>query len=299
MEELPPMPLLSLSTPAVIEHCANLKDCADGRKTLFIASFPKSGTTWMQAIIYNLLTNGDQNFKHISEYSPFFEIIHIWDLESGSRDGKLKAHYEANNQRLGRRVFNTHLRWEMMPKEPNMRYIYVVRNGKDVALSFFQHLSNQDDADCFNGNLADFVKQWSNGETPFGNWIHHLQSWMRAYQAQGSHGPILLLRYQDLVSDPLACILRIVNHLGLSTSEERTQELLQYVSFSYMKAHQEQYMPISVPWKEGYSFLRKGQVGDSENYFTEEHNAVYDAMIQRMFAEQGGVPAWLRELEVL
>lgn len=269
----------------------------------------------MQAIIYNLLSDGDQNFNHISEYSPFFEIVHTWDLESGSTEDRLKAKYELNHKRLGWRVFNTHLRWEMMPKEPNMRYIYMVRNGKDVVLSFFQHLSNQDDADCFHGNLLDFVTQWSNGETPFGNWIHHLQSWVSAYKSQGDgsstaqpgyegevggeRGPILLLRYEDLVRDPLSCVLRIIRHLELSISAERAQELLQYVSFSYMKAHQEQYMPISVPWKEGYSFLRKGQIGDSENFFKDEHNAVYREMIQRMFEKHCGVPDWLRELEVL
>lgn len=304
------MPLLSLSTDAVIEHCRNLQDCADGRKTLFIASFPKSGTTWMQAIVYNLLSNGNQDFGHISEYSPFFEIVHTWELDGGTSEGKVREKYEQNHQQIGWRVFNTHLRWEMMPKQPNMRYIYVVRNGKDVALSFFQHLSNQDDADCFNGDLLDFVTKWCKGETPFGNWIHHLQSWVRAYRQLGgdgtihgdgaqSHNPILLLRYEDLVRDPLSCVLKIIAHLDLAISPERAEELLQYVSFPYMKANQQQYMPISVPWKEGYSFLRKGTVGDSGNYFGEEHNAVYDAMVQGMFAMEGGVPQWLLELGVL
>jgi hypothetical protein len=242
--------------------------------------------------------------------------VHTWDLEHGTAEGKIKDKYEANHQRLKWRVFNTHLRWEMMPKQPNMRYIYVVRNGKDVALSFFQHLSNQDDADRFNGDLLEFVRQWSEGKTPFGNWIHHLQSWVGAYQRQegggvvsgdaggdghvtGEKGPILLLRYEDLVRDPLSCILKIIAHLELDVSPQRAEELLQYVTFPYMKAHQSQYMPISVPWKEGYSFLRKGQVGDSGNYFTAQHDAVYDAMVQGVFERTGGVPAWLRELEVL
>lgn len=284
----------------------------------------------MQAIIYNLLSNGNQNFGHISEYSPFYEIVHTWNLESDveAADGKLKTKYEENHKMLGWRVFNTHLRWEMMPKQKNMRYIYVVRSGKDVALSFFQHLSNQDDADCFNGDFLDFVTKWCDGEIPFGNWIHHLQSWMRAYHSQeraggavaveepsehalttttaaatgtGKKGPILLLRYEDLVRDPLPCVLQIIRHLELDIDAERAQELLQYVSFPYMKAHQAQYMPISVPWKAGYSFLRKGEVGDSANHFDAAHSAVFEAMVQRVCAvqEQRGVPDWLRDLDVL
>lgn len=293
------MPLLSLSTAEVIKHCRDLEDCADGRKTLFISSYPKSGTTWMQAIIYNLLSNGNQAFNHISEYSPFFEIAPTWDLEKGGTEGDIQAKYESNHKALNWRVFNTHLRWEMMPKHQNMRYIYVVRNGKDVALSFFQHLSNQDDADCFDGDLLDFVKKWAQGEIPFGNWLHHLQSWIMAYKNQESDGPILLLRYQDLVSDPYKCVLQIIAHLGLNVSDERAKELLHFVSFDYMKAHQKQYMPVSVPWKEGYSFLRNGKVGDSRNYFTSDHDAVYNDMIKTEFEKCGGVPDWLRELDIL
>lgn len=308
MADLPPMPLLSFSTEAVVKHCRVLKDCSDGRKTLFISSYPKSGTTWMQAIIYNLLSNGDQNFDHISEYSPFFEREKTWVTSSAGEDGEmqLEKQYEENSLKLGWRVFNTHLRWDMMPKEPNMRYIYVVRNGKDVALSFFQHLSNQDDSDCFNGTLLDFVKEWCDGTIPFGNWINHLQSWMDAYQnhnsvvVEGAARPtILLVRYEDMVNEPFECVQRIISHLELNFTAERAKELLQYVSFAYMKTHQEQYMPISVPWKAGYSFIRNGKVGDSANYFTEEHDVLYNKMLKRIFDETGGVPQWLTDLHVV
>ena len=297
MSSLPPMPLLSMSTKEVIGHCKSLKDCEDGRKTLFIASYPKSGTTWMQAIIYNILTDGNQDFKHISEYSPFYEIEKTWNLSAGA----IQDRYNERHKNLGWRVFNTHLRWNMLPKEPNMRYIYVVRNGKDVVLSFFQHLSNQDDADCFQGTLVEFVEQWCDGKIPFGNWLHHLQSWMEAYKSQvAESGKILLVRYEDMTHEPLDTLKRIIVHMGLNISDQRAQEILHYVSFDYMKAHQTQYMPISVPWKEGYSFIRNGKVGDSKNFFTEEHDAVYERMIQRIRDENNGnLPDWLAELEVV
>jgi len=283
-----------MSTEEVIKNCRSMEDCSDGRKTLFIASYPKSGTTWMQAIIYNILSDGNQNFKHISEYSPFFEIENTWDVPAG----RIKDRFEERHLSIGWRVFNTHLRWDMLPKADNMRYIYVVRNGKDVALSFFQHLSNQDDSDCFEGTLLDFVHQWCDGTIPFGNWLHHLQSWIEAYKSQ-TNSRILLVRYQDMLQQPLDTLKRIIAHMDLKVTDRRAEELLQYVSFDYMKAHQEQYMPISVPWKEGYSFIRNGKVGDSKNYFTEEHNAVYDLMIQRVKDETGSVPEWLAELEVI
>jgi hypothetical protein len=277
----------------------------------------------MQVIIYNLLSNGNQDFKHISEYSPFFEIQNTWKLQDGCAEQSpsgsetfLKDQYEEKHLQLKWRVFNTHLRWDMMPKCENMRYIYVVRNGKDVALSFFQHLSNQDDSDCFNGTLLDFVTNWCDGEIPFGNWVHHLQSWMSAYEnckasaggtpstvVEGSSGPILLVRYEDMIVQPFQVIMRIIAFLELDISAERAQELLQFVSFEYMKQHQEQYMPISVPWKEGFSFIRNGKIGDSDKYFSQEHNAVYMKMLEKIFAsgepKANCIPSWLSELNVV
>jgi hypothetical protein len=48
--------------------------------------------------------------------------------------------------RLGRGIFNTHLRWEMMPRDPVLaavRYIYLVRNAKDACTSFYHHMISQ------------------------------------------------------------------------------------------------------------------------------------------------------------
>ena len=92
--------------------------------------------------------------------------------------------------------------------------------------------------------------------------------------------------------------MKIVDFLdGISLSEERVLELTKNTTFSYMKEHQEQFMPISVPWKEGYSFIRNGTVGDSSNYFTDADNIVFEEMVNRKFPN--GIPTWLRELNVL
>jgi len=88
--------------------------------TLFIASYPKSGTTWTQAIIYNLITYGADLEFHISKYSPFFEIDETWNEK--------KSDIDATHEKINWRVYNTHLRYNMMPKGSNMKYIYVVRN---------------------------------------------------------------------------------------------------------------------------------------------------------------------------
>eukprot|EP01031_Cornospumella_fuschlensis_P046487 gene46487-56925_t len=155
-------PLLSLSTPKILSLCAGLPDHPT-LPTVFVASYPKSGTTWMQGIVYYLLSDGDESFDHISNYFPFFEISRTWDQDSGA----LQAKYEERHASIRSRAFNTHLRYSMMPQGANMKYIYVVRRGKDALLSFFHHLAHQDDADAFDGSLSDFVRAWCDGKIIF------------------------------------------------------------------------------------------------------------------------------------
>jgi len=98
---LPAMPLLPISSLATISMCKELKLRDDD---VFICSYPKSGTTWMQHIVTTLLTRGAHpaEGEHISEFSPFFEIDRHWD--AASREPKAG---ERGPAALGRRVFNT------------------------------------------------------------------------------------------------------------------------------------------------------------------------------------------------
>lgn len=295
------MPLLSQTTAQVLTNCLEMKNSEKGLRTLFIASYPKSGTTWMQCIIYNLLSRGNQDFDHISFYSPFFEIEKTWD----SLTNTIASRYDNNHTSLGWRVFNTHLRWEMMPKDSSMKYINVVRNGRDVALSFFKHLTNQDDGDGFEGSFRDFLTLWAAGNLPFGNWLDHLESWTSAYKNQSTstiqdtnNDKILLVKYEDLIEDLRSTVLKIVNFLDLTYSNEEIMSILPFLSFSYMRENESKYMPISVPWKNNYHFLRKGVVGDFKFHFGSEEEKIYRLMIEKAIKD-GLISADVLTLDVL
>lgn len=282
-------PLLSISTPAIISLCAALPDDAAGLPTVFISSYPKSGTTWMQCIVYNLLSNGDQSFDHISNYSPFYEVSRTWDEPRGC----LSDRFAANHRRLGARVFNTHLRYDMMPQGKSMKSIYVVRSGKDVALSFFHHLSNQDNEDNYKGSLSAFLQDWVSGRIIFGSWLKHMESWV---QGAGSSSKVLIVRYEDLIRSLGTEMTRIAQFLELPLTSERIEELTQFVSFDFMKTHSAQFSPVSVPWKTGFEFIRCGTVGQSMTEFSAADHEAFDRMLAAVYPE--GRPQWLQALEV-
>lgn len=161
--------------------------------------------------------DGDIAYNHVSDYAPFFEIDAHWQSSSSDNDTKILAEsVRANHARLGRRVFNTHLRWDMLPKQREIssntsqnnndhtghdgstkpsnescdnlhkerpqcgKFIYITRNQIDVVASFYHHLSNQKEG-TYTDTFETFFRDWMAGRIPFGSSLHHLISFAGAF----------------------------------------------------------------------------------------------------------------------
>lgn len=246
----------------------------------------------MQAIIFHLLSSGQLQLQHISLFSPFYELNATWNDYNDSISSK----YSDNHELLGWRVFNTHLLPRMLPQGPSIQYIYVYRNGRDVAVSFFHHLSNQVSDGVGVDNIKQFLTDWSNGSLPFGSWIHHLRCWLTQIDDLVINN-VLLVRYEDLKKDLSSSISLIAKFLNHEVSDSRLEELTALLSFESMKASKHLYEPVSVQWKEGFEFLRKGTVGDSDDYFSADEESLIRSMLDREFPD--GVPDWFSSLGLL
>jgi hypothetical protein len=272
----PSMPLLSLSSERTIAACANPPVFEQG-PTVFIASYPKSGTTWTQNIVVQLLNlRKGFDFQHISDFAPFYEIDKNWEEVDG--EYRSKGKFADNHNRLGTRVFTTHLRWHMLPKSENYKHIYVYRRGKDVAVSFHKHLSNQV-GDGFEGSLSEFVTAWTSGTLPYGRWVDHVHEWRVASLAEPSNN-ILMLAYEDMLVDLPSALRKIAAYLNVDISEDELVALVPKLTFDGMKAELARFHPISVQWKEGYEFLRHGVSGDGQELFSQQDTELFNRMVQ-------------------
>ena len=159
-------------------------------------------------------------------------------------------------------MFNTHLLPSQLPGESKI--VYVVRSGRDVAWSFYNHLSNQieDGGDDF-GSFANFLRLWLNGDLPYSKWVDHLKTWRAYIDSPEGMSRVLLLNYESMKEDLGREMKKIAAHLGLKNlTESDIEGLADSLTFSSMKSDQKKYEPVSVRWRPGYSFLRKGNVGD-------------------------------------
>src|SRR5690606_14360789 len=89
---------------------------------VFVASYPKCGTTWMQYIVY-LLMNGARALPPGRKLEEFFP-----HLEEVGTEG-VQALPE-------RRMIKTHLPFEVMPFHSDERYLYVALNSFDCAVKY-------------------------------------------------------------------------------------------------------------------------------------------------------------------
>ncbi|XRB02030.1 sulfotransferase [Pycnococcus provasolii] len=257
------MTYLPVTSPSTI---AAIRAMPLAPNDVFIASYPKSGTTWTQAIVAALLLQqGDSSgasalpYSHISDVAPFLDIDPHWDTSHFVGTSRTKEAHAA----IGRRVFNTHMLYDTLPKgRSDARYIYVVRDGRDVCTSFYHHLSNQKgDAGTYDAGFDAFFDDWIDGRLPYGKWFSHLTNWADGAQ---SDERVLVVHYSEMLEDLASAVARIATHIGVPTLPTNCVDAL---TFAGMREKARLYQPVSVEWKEGYSFLRKGEVGDHARFF--------------------------------
>lgn len=166
---------------------------------VFLVSFPRSGNTWVSFLMGNLVTRDEPvTFENLHLFVPDIYSHHESHLLSLPPPRVLKSH----------EVFS--------PAYP--RVIYVVRDPRDVVVSFFHYqrkFRQIDDA----LSLDDFTERFIDGRVgAFGSWGEHIGCWVGAREADPR---FLLVRYEDLSADPAAQLRRIVGFMGVGADDAR------------------------------------------------------------------------------
>ena len=221
---------------------------------VFISSYPRSGTTLTQWILY-LLTHEEQpDPEHLTKVSPWFErSLAIGELTAGDLERFASP-----------RVFKSHLPREWLPD--GARYIYVERDPKDVLVSYFHFYRSYLG---FHGSFDDFYRRFMEGRVQYGSWFDHVSSWRK----RSTDPDVLLVRYEDLLSDRKASIRRIVDFLGWERDERWIDRAVIESGFDAMKRRESVFdHATALLLERGVSqrtFLRAGLSGGAANEISE------------------------------
>ncbi len=189
---------------------------------IFIATFPKCGTTLIQQIVYGLISHGDMSFEEIGDISPYLDFYNRKQEDAGEFAGSTP------------RLFKTHLYYEDLHEQG--RYICCFRNPGDAALSYYHFLADWFfDKETISPDA--YVQQVYTHPDTHENFWRYLLSWYPALDNPNT----LAVCYEDLVPEKLIYINRICNFLGFDCTPEHLSLIEHQSSFEFMKKNEEKF----------------------------------------------------------
>lgn len=206
----------------------------------FIASYLKSGNTWMRFLTTNMRYPSQTiTFRNIEDYCP---QLGDHDISKFDRPRFIKSHLP---------------RFEAFPNS-----IYVLRDGRDVAVSFY-HYSHE--RDWFEGSFSDFLRaDWPFSEY-FGTWHEHVQAALDFHEDHPDR--MLLVRYEDMLEAPFEQALRIKAFAGFDIDDSTVRKAVKKSEFSELKKIEEEH-GSEVEGKD-MTFFRKGKSRQWEETFSD------------------------------
>lgn len=246
-----------------------------------IATYGKSGTTWTQQIVGQLLFGGDPNVN-VSELSPWL------DLRVPPKEMKLPA-VEAQTHR---RFLKTHLPVDALVFSDRAKYIYIGRDGRDVIWSMHNHHFNANELwfSALNdspgrvgppipratGDMREYFRTWldGNGE-PFWPFWENIRSWWEVRDLPNVH----IVHFEDMKRDMAAEIRAIADFLEVEVDPAIWPQIVRHCSFDWMKANAARVAPLGgIFWDGGPgTFINKGVNGRWRDTLSAEDVADYEA----------------------
>jgi hypothetical protein len=244
----------------VVEELLFLKyeiEFGEREDDIYITTFMKSGTTWMQMIVYQMVTGGNTDFRHIYDVSPWLRNLAV------SR-GPLPA------QLPSPRIIKTHDAYHKISKGKPGRFIYVVRNGIDVANSLWHHRCNYVNAALtFQQNFGISFQEEDDM-----NWFTFNSKWI-----ENKYGhKILYVRYEDLHTNLDHEVQRIADFLQVPLTGEIAARIKERASFTFMKQHETKFgeQPPEEQHQMVYNqFIRSGKTNEGFSQISDEELRSY------------------------
>ncbi|MBU6419416.1 MAG: sulfotransferase domain-containing protein [Proteobacteria bacterium] len=253
-------------------------------KLVWLASYPKSGNTWVRAFLHNYIVNAETPHSinslvdfSVSECAMAFFGVPGEVMDPHAVQAKRPEVHEAltglHDDLVFVKTHNANLSVHgvsLCTPGVTAGAIYIVRDPRDVALSYAAFAGKSvDEIIDFMGNEG--AANASDGVQVFellSSWSAHALSWVGAPRR-------LLVRYEDLVADPARGFGRIIRFLGAADATpepERLQRAIAFSSFDTL-AGQEAREGYRANGAGGGKFFRSGVAGGWREKLTPEQAA--------------------------
>lgn len=252
-------------------------------KIVWLASYPKSGNTWVRIFLNNYVLDGDMPANinempeglHASTRALFDRItgVESSDLTGAEIDRVRPFMYQQWAHESQETLFvKVHDAWRqndagesIFPRAATQTAVYIIRNPLDIVASFANHygqtfnkaidtLANEAHA------LASSTDKLSRQLPQFlGSWHAHVLSW-----TQQKEIPVHLVPYENLCNNPFETFKQLIEAIGLPLDEERLKKAIRFSSFDQLK-QQETAVGFVEKRPNSLKFFRQGKSGGWQN----------------------------------
>lgn len=220
---------------------------------VWLASYPKSGNTWLRAFLANYTSSGEDPFdiNRLPSFSFADMRVEPYERISGRPASTLtgadfnhlrpQVHRRFAKAREGPVFVKTHSVLALMGNVPTITpevtagAIYVVRNPLDVVVSYAAHNALGIDTAIDLVCLDSFRVPAGSGQVPqfIGDWSAHVQSWR---DAPGL--PRVVLRYEDMVAHPATAFESVIAFLKLPRDRRKLKRAIRNSAFPVLAAQE-------------------------------------------------------------
>ncbi|MEP3114431.1 sulfotransferase domain-containing protein [Nisaea sp.] len=257
-------------------------------RIIWLASYPKSGNTWMRAFLANYLLGREEPVPiedlrafSLSDVRPrFYAEVLTKPIQEMTTEESVTVRPEAQHRIAAAREHDhfvkTHSRFgelngtPLIERSVSAGAVYIIRNPVDIVPSYASHMGVTPDvaieimADLDHATVEADVKIL----THMGRWGAHVESWIDG----SSSLPICLVRYEDLCANPEKAFGQVLKVLGLPFDPERLARSIRHSSFEEL-SRQEEENGFSERPPHMQRFFRSGGSGEGQRSLSEQQLA--------------------------
>ncbi|KAJ9560268.1 hypothetical protein OSB04_005428 [Centaurea solstitialis] len=264
---------------------------------VFLASFVKSGTTWLKALMFSTInrhryTISDHHLLHHAPQTTFPNIEVSFDHTTDL------THLPAP------RLFHTHLpRTLLPPSMTSCKFVYICRDPKDVLISKWYFMNKIKSKDLAPLSMDEAFELFCQGVSEYGPlWDQALQYWRASLD---SPNKVLFLKYEELKKQPEVELRKLAAFIGHPFTVEEEEKgvvegivkLCSFENLSNLEVNKAGSNDYKVAEVDNSLFFRKGEIGDWKNYLSEEMKERIDRITNEKLKGSGLIlGCWRRAL---
>lgn len=262
---------------------------------VFISSTVKSGTTWLQQIVSQIIFEGE--FKeNLSDISIWIDNLREYNREMVN---------EIISKQNHRRFFKTHSPANIVlkNKNKNAKYIFITRDFRDVIWSFHNHFINSK-YQIKNYDVENSIEyKLKNSKTPYEFWkivmnnknlFHEIKEYkiiwsyfntIKSWLEEINNKNVLILHFNQLKKDLKGNIVKISEFLGYNYDEELINKIYEKCTFEWMKRNCKRCVPPQFT-NQPKNFINKGTNKRWKNIFNDNDIIEYKKLINEFFDKE-------------